>query len=258
MCFHGLGHGVFAGYGYEFPETIEFCKLTGTEEYNQREYIECFGGAIMEFTGGGAHDPELIKLSREKYATGPLEPCMSDAIPDELRSVCLTYLTPQIWEFAGISLGAPDEAKFGEAFALCEEIPEEQIEWRKTCYSGFGKEFIPLAGQRDIRDISNYSNTDFARAIRWCGYAGNSQGEEWCINEGLDSIFWGGENNPDASFRYCSLVREVTNKEYGNSCESKLAWNINFYIKDEDTKKSLCSRLPERLQEMCLADKSME
>lgn len=52
MCFHGLGHGVLAGYGYELEKTVAFCKKTGTEEYNYREYIECFGGAIMELMGG--------------------------------------------------------------------------------------------------------------------------------------------------------------------------------------------------------------
>jgi len=254
MCFHGLGHGVFAGYGYEFPETIEFCKLTGTKEYHQQEYIECFGGAIMEFTGGGDHDPQLIEESREKYITGPLQPCMSDVVPPELRGICLTYLTPQIWQAAGISLASPDESKFAEAFSYCEDIAVSEL--KESCYAGFGKEFIPLAGQRDIRDISNYTNSDFMRAIRWCSYAGNSQGEAWCINEGLDSIFWGGENNPDASFRYCSLVGGVAGKAQEKSCENKLAWNILFYIKDEGSRKSFCGRLSKNVQDICLEDKN--
>jgi len=251
MCFHGLGHGVFAGYGYEFEETIDFCKQTGTEEYNQREYIECFGGAIMEFTGGGAHDPELIRQSRKKYQTGPLAPCMSDVVPDELKGICLTYLTPQIWESAGISLGTPDQKKFGKAFSFCEAIPEDKTDWRRACYSGFGKEFVPLAGKRDIRNISNYSNSDFARAIGWCSYAGNAQGQEWCINEGLDSVFWGGENDPEASFRYCSVVGEVTNASYKASCEDGLYSNIEFYIQQEE-QRNLCTGLSEKFQEQCL------
>ena len=254
MCFHGLGHGVFAGYGYELSPTVDFCKQTGTELYNQREYIECFGGAIMELMGGGGHDPELIKQSRKKYITGPLAPCLSEEVPDELRSICLTYATPQMWQAAGIQLGAPDYKKFGDAFAFCEEIPEGEEEWRKACYSGFGKEFIPLAGQRDIRDISSYSNSDFSRAIEWCSYAGNSQGQEWCINEGLDSVFWGGENDPEASFRYCSVVGEVVDAEYQESCENNLSENISFYIKNEEQKQNLCGKLPGSFQEQCLQE----
>lgn len=252
MCFHGLGHGVFAGYGYELPQTIEFCQKTGTEEYSQREYIECFGGAIMELMGGGGHDPHLWEEARERYITSPLAPCMSPEVPDELRSICLTYLTPQLWEAAGIELGAPNPAQFEDAFAYCDELPREPESWRKSCYSGFGKEFVPLAGQRDIRNISSYSNSDFARAIAWCSYAGNTQGEQWCINEGLDSIFWGGENDPEASFRYCSIVRETASEEHANACEQTLARNISFYITSEEERSTLCSQIPEHARDTCL------
>lgn len=251
MCFHGLGHGVLAGYGYELEPTIDFCKLTGTTEHNEREYIECFGGSIMELVGGGGHDTHLWEEARDMYLTDPLAPCTTDVVPNELKEICLVYLTPEIWARAGIELGAPDEKKFNEAFSYCDYLPIDAVSLRKACYSGFGKEFVPLAGARDIRDISSYSNGEFARAISWCGYAGNEQGEEWCISEGLDSVFWGGENDPEASFRYCSIVTDTTSNALGAACYQRLSSNIEFYIQDAKQKAELCSRIPESLNEPC-------
>jgi len=211
----------------------------------------------MELTGGGGVDPRLWEQSKEKYLAGsPVALCASYIVPDDFKNICMTYITPQIWEAVGISLGAPEEEKFADAFALCEDIPASDTELIESCYSGFGKEFIPLAGARDIRDISSYSNSDFGRAISWCLYAGNEEGKKWCINEGLDSIFWGGENNPEASFRYCSVVGEVVDAEYQNSCENKLAENISFYIEDKEQKRNLCGKLPGSFQEQCLQEPS--
>lgn len=171
-------------------------------------------------------------------------------MPDELRGICLTYATPHLWEYAGIELGNPNQEKFATAFSYCDELPLEPKEWRKACYSGFGKEFVPLAGARDIRNISSYSNSDFARAIAWCSYAGNDQGEEWCINEGLDSVFWGGENDPDASFRYCSIVSDA---HHQGACYATLARNINFFIEDTTQREKLCTRIPDlEIQQECI------
>jgi len=251
MCFHGLGHGVFAGYGYELPETIEFCKLTGTKEYHQREYIECFGGAIMELAGGGGHDPQLWEEARKKYITEPLAPCLSGVVPRELKEICLTYLTPDIWKAAGIELGNFEPAKLKEAFGYCDDIATSETDLRRACYEGFGKEFVPLAGARDIRDISAYSNEDFNRAIAWCTEAGNEQGSAWCIASGLDSIFWGGENDPSASFRYCELVTDLGNPAYRTACYSRLAGAIGFFVHAPYERSRLCSQLPHGFQPVC-------
>jgi len=244
MCFHGLGHGVFAGYGYELEDTIDFCRQTGTAEHQQREYIECFGGAIMELMGGGGHDPELWLASRAKYLDDPLAPCMSDIVPDELKEICLMYATPNIWDAAGVRLGSPDPDTYTQAFSHCDTIPTEDERLRRACFGGFGKEFIPLAGARDIRDISSYSNDAFSRAIEWCTYAQVEDGIGWCVTEGLNSVFWGGENDPQASFRYCALVGDTAGEQYQERCYHDLASNIGFYILDQKERESLCAQLP--------------
>ena len=252
MCFHGLGHGVLAGYGYSLPETLAFCEQTGTQEYNDREYIECFGGAVMELVGGGGHDRELWEEAREEYIQGGSSFCLSDSVPGDLREICFQYITPELWQEAGVNLGRPEVHKFKEAFSLCENIPEQEVELRRSCYGGFGKEFVPLSGARDIRDISSFTNGTFARAITWCTEAENEQGAHWCVQEGLDSVFWGGENDPAASFRYCSVAETVGGEKLQRSCFEQLAENISFYIHDAGLKSSLCEDLPSNLEQQCL------
>ena len=244
MCFHGLGHGVLAGYGYEIAPTIDFCERTGTDAYGDQEYIECFGGAVMELVGGGGHDRALWEAAREQYLTSPLALCTSSEIPDELREVCLVYITPEIWSSVGIELARPQEDLFADAFLYCDTLPADAHALRRACYGGFGKEFVPLAGARDIRDINAFTDEEFTRAIRWCGFAGNEDGVAWCVSEALDSIFWGGENDPDAAFRFCGLVNETLGAAPTDTCYEQLASNIGFYITDIPLRSALCERIP--------------
>lgn len=249
MCFHGLGHGVFAGYGYELPETIDFCELTGTEDYNHQEYTECFGGAVMELTGGGGHDQKLWEDSREKYLSeDPIRLCMSDIVPERLKGICLTYITPEIWTTAGIELGSPDPSKFSEAFEYCNSIPLDKPYLRDACYGGFGKEFVPLAGARDIRQLNNYSDDQLRIVAQWCEYAGTEDGVGYCTSEALDSLFWGGENDPSISFRFCDIVEHTGAQQ---KCYRALNKNIHRYIPDQEIQRALCAQLPEEYATSC-------
>ena len=248
MCFHGLGHGVFAGYGYEIQKTIDFCKQTGTKEFKDREYIECFGGAIMELTGGGGHDPNLWEISRDKYLSEPLFPCLSTVVPNELKSICLTYLTPEIWSSAGIELGIPDPSKFEEAFNYCSVISSSEL--RYACYGGFGKEFVAIVILRDIRDIDDITDGQLGIIYDWCKKAAIDEGIAACSLSALDSIFWGGENDPDISFRYCSLINK-DNAQIGSGCYASLAAQIYIYIPQDSVREKLCSNLPKKVQSLC-------
>lgn len=252
MCYHGLGHGVFAFYGYNITPTIELCKKTGTEEYRQREYFECVGGAIMELMGGGGHDRELWLASRAKYLRDdkPLSLCLSNVIPEDIRPLCLVYLTPRLWELAGIELGRPDPRFFPKAFSMCDELPTAQQELRDACFGGFGKEFIPLAGARDIRGVDRFSDDAYVRAIEWCASASAADGRAACISEALSSIFWGGENDPEASFRFCALVEQSGMQK---ACYGSLARNIRSYSVGT-VRDTLCARIPEAERRMCQSE----
>lgn len=248
MCYHGLGHGVFAFYGYSLPETVSLCTKTGTPEYRNREAIECVGGAVMELTGGGGHDRNLWLAAREKYLEDPMEFCMSATIPDYARPLCFTYITPEFWAAAGIDLGLPDPNLFKDAFAYCDRLQADLL--RESCFGGFGKEFVPLAAARDIRRIDQLDDPVYAKAIKWCEGAGVQDGIVACVTEGLDSVFWGGENDPNASFRYCAQVMDSTVR---SACDAQLASNIRQYIRDPQMKTALCERLPESVRSSCLS-----
>lgn len=249
MCYHGLGHGVFAFYGYDLEPTIDFCKKTGTEAYHDREYIECAGGAVMELMGGGGHDREKWLASREKYLRedDPLSPCLDGVVPDDIRELCLIYLTPQLWELADIDLGRPNPALFSDAFAMCDAIPTSRQNLRDACFGGFGKEFVPLAGARDIRGINSFTDEEFGRAIEWCTYAKAPDGIDSCVSEGVASVFWGGENDPEASFRFCALAEKAG---YADACYKRLASDVSSYTAGQ-RRAQLCERIPSAQRGMC-------
>lgn len=248
MCFHGLGHGVFAYYQYSIPETVDFCKSTGTQEYKNREYIECVGGMVMELMGGGGHDKESWFASRAKYLSRdtPLAPCDEALIPSETKPVCYMYLTPRLWELAGINPGKPDAALFSKAFGLCESIPKESSKERDACLGGFGKEFVPLAGSRDIRRVEDFSDEQLDRVHEWCREGPHAEARGACVKEALASFFWGGENDPEISFRFCALA----GAEEKNPCFGALLENIRAYTVG-DTRSRLCERLPAEFKEDC-------
>lgn len=249
MCYHGLGHGIFAFFEYDLEPTIALCKEAGTTEYHNREYVECVGGAVMELMGGGGHDRDAWLASRTQYLREgtPLAPCTSDVIPSEIKSLCLVYLTPRLWELANIDLGRPDPAFFPKAFAFCDVLPAKQKELRDACFGGFGKEFVPLAGARDIRSVDQLPDSVYTLAIEWCASAPAVDGRSACISEALSSIFWGGENDPDASFRFCGLVSESGMQ---SACYGSLARNIQSYAAASE-RSALCTRIPEEERKEC-------
>lgn len=249
MCYHGLGHGVFAFYSYDLQQTIDFCRKTGTEEHRNREYIECFGGAIMELMGGGGHDREAWLAARAKYLspTMPLSPCMDTVVPTEVKSQCLTYLTPQLWEYAGISMGSPEPALFAKSFAYCDAIPRSKQEMRESCFGGFGKEFFPLVTARDVRDNVEYSDAQLATVIEWCALAEAKDGKESCVADALSSAFWGGEKDPSTSFRLCAVAEF---RGLGDACYGRLADDIRSYT-EGDVRSGLCAQLPDHNQTKC-------
>jgi hypothetical protein len=250
MCYHGLGHGVFSHFAFKFPETVDFCNKTGTEDYFNREYIECVGGAVMELMGGGGHDPYNWEIAREEYLSldDPLSLCLGNEIPDDTKEICLIYITPQIWESVGINLGFPDPSKFPDAFSVCDQISHDKQNLRDACFGGFGKEFIPIIGARDIRGVDNLTDEQYEIAGSWCMYANASDGRRACISETIASLFWGGENNPDASFRFCKLIRD---KDVRGACWLRLASDISTFIIAEKRKNILCKQIPNEFQNVC-------
>ncbi len=250
MCFHGLGHGILAYFEYELLPTIKFCERVGTLEYRNREYIECVGGAIMETISGGGHDRETWQRVRQKYfkESDPLYPCDASFMPSLVKSNCYTYLTPHLFETAGADMGHPTPQNFEDAFRFCDAVPPSDKENRSSCFGGFGKEFVVLAQNRDIRKIEEMTNEQLVKVANWCLLAHDEQGTLDCDNNAVQSLFWGGENKPDTSLRFCNVLPEGKRRE---NCFSELTGAVFYYIDDKKYRADLCNRYPEAYKKIC-------
>lgn len=246
MCYHGLGHGVFAYYGYDLSKTIVFCERAGTSQHQNEEVAQCVSGAVMELLSGGAHDHEQWLIARKKYLLPekPLTLCMSRLVPDVAKTLCLSYLTPRLLELAGADIGNPDPSTFEKAFSFCKPIREKR--WRDACYGGFGKEFIPLAASRDIRSIDQMSDEAYTKAAGWCMRASVADARSACVRHALQSVFWGGENDPTASLRFCRLV----GTSVASACYGELASAATTYL-SKAGREDLCTQFPQEYRDVC-------
>ncbi len=251
MCFHGLGHGVLAFNEYRLEKAVDMCKKTGTPEYHDREYIECVGGASMEMMAG-VHDRDAWEKEKGNYFkdSDPLFPCDAPFMPAEVRPICYIHLTPHLFEVAGMDLGKPDPAYYERSFSYCDKIPTSNVPDRQACYGGFGKEFVVFAQERDVRNIGDMKEPALARVREWCEFARDTTGEQDCNGYALNSLFWGGENNPDASFTYCAIAK---NEEESRFCYEMLAQNISTYLGRGRAGQAVCARVPLPYRNICLS-----
>lgn len=252
MCFHGFGHGVLAYTEYEMPDAVELCKRVGTPQYNDREYHECVGGAVMEMDAG-VHDPEMWERKVDKYVPegNPVELCQADYMPTDAQPICFTYITPYLFEAAGADLGSPTPDDFQKSFRYC-EAADAGVN-RDTCYSGFGKEFIVLVQGRDIRNMERTTNEQLETVIGWCELTDNTRGQDLCKLEVLNSLYWGGENHYDVSIRYCSLL---TPQSFKNECFDRLISFTSHYHPaqsgaDLEYREGLCADVPSEYTKQC-------
>lgn len=243
MCFHGLGHGVLAFNEYKFDRAVAMCAKTGTPEYGNREYVECVGGASMEMMAG-VHDRAVWEKEVGNYLSDaePLRPCNDPYMPAEVQPICFIHLTPHLFEAAGMNLGNPDPSYYAKAFSYCDALPADDAENRTACYGGFGKEFTVLGQGRDVRDVGKTPEPVLRSVREWCALANDAQGEKDCNAYALSSLFWGGENTPDASLAFCAIAEGEAQGE----CYEQLAGHIRYYFPGASPERAaLCERLPE-------------
>jgi len=247
MCFHGLGHGVLAYTGYEIEKAVPLCKKTGTIARNNREYIECVGGMTMEMISG-VHDPSLRVKQSSKYFKDddPLSPCNTAVIPTGAKDICYVYLTPHLFESAGADLGRPVEKDFQKAFSYCDSLTEKSE--RHACFNGFGKEFVVLVKNRDIRDIANMTDGQLKQVYSWCMLSYAADGQQSCIESAVNSLYWGGENDRTASIKFCEAIPNTENQGF---CMTSLMNAVSYYVDDRNYRASFCNELPKGFMNDC-------
>lgn len=247
MCFHGLGHGVLAYTGYDMEKATELCDQMGTEEYAYREASECIGGVTMEMVSG-VHDPDLWQIQLANYLRedDPLYPCTADFISDRDRHMCITYWTPRLFQLAGTNLQKPDPDFFEQAFTFCQTLNDQED--RQTCFASFGKEFIVLARDRDVRNFGRMTDQEMLRSQKWCDLAPNREATKACLLSSVGSLYWGGENPPEVSIQFCNLVED---QEYRAACYNELIHAVDYYISDPTYHQLFCDQVVGEFEQQC-------
>lgn len=255
MCFHGLGHGVLAQYGYAVSKTVAECLKTSTADNQYREGSECVGGAIMEIVGGGFHDRELWEKQRKIYLSNDdlLYPCDSDTIPKDAKPLCYLYITPHLLGSDATNSATIQDSQVKQAFASCGRIPAQELVNRDYCFGGIIKEVIVVtSNDRDIRTVEHMTDEQLQKVYAACLMAGVDDGINSCIRHTINTLYWGGENTPEVSVRFCSLISSESQKSI---CFTHLTGAINFYIQDRQSLASLCKSLPQSYYEACYGPK---
>lgn len=250
MCFHGLGHGVLAYNQYDFPKTIEMCQKTNSNPNNNQEAAQCIGGAIMEIISGGGHDHQLWVKQRPLYLkpNDPLYLCQAKFMPGYAKNMCITYITPYLWEAVGANMSNPNSQDFAKAFQLCTKISKDtDPTLRNGCFAGFGKEFVTLAQDRDIRKIDQANPEQMLRVYDWCNLAPD-EGKMACLNSALNSFYWGGENDPKGAINFCNTIPD---QDFKSNCFDSLFSQISYYIKDPNYYQKVCQQVPDLFQDKC-------
>lgn len=247
MCVHGLGHGVLAYSDYDMRKAAVLCDKTGTEDFHYSEVPQCIGGVTMEMMAG-VHDKVAWSKQAPNYfkENDPLAPCDQGFIPANALSFCYIYLTPHLFEAAGIDLGFPDPLKFGKAMSFCLKLSKTDSN-RSICLASFGKEFVVLANNRNVQSVENMANEQLRKVYDWCKL-GPSEGLQPCVDSALQSLFWGGENDRNVSIRFCSTI---TDGKPSKDCFNSLISAVSYFIADSSYKSSFCSEVPVEYQTGC-------
>lgn len=248
MCVHGLGHGVLGYTEYDMKRAVKLCEKTGTKEYNNQEIGQCIGGVSMEMMAG-VHDKVAWAKEVPNYfkKDEPLSPCSSGFIPERGLGYCYTYLTPRLFEVSGATIASPNPEYFSKAMSYCEAIPKDDRN-RKVCFGSFGKEYVVLANARNVQSVESMTNEQLKLVYTWCNL-GPKEGLSPCLGSALQSLFWGGENDPDVSIRFCNNIPAATEKDL---CFDNLIGAVAYYIGNNPAyKESFCSKIEEEYKNVC-------
>ncbi len=250
MCFHGLGHGILAYYGYRMENALASCAKTGSLQYAHREMIECVGGAVMEIVGGGFHDRDIWQRQRVKYLSkkDPLAPCNKPVVPDAAKHMCYLYLTPNLIEPLAIEFATLTEQQVSKAFSACRQISLVEVANRDYCFGGVAKEFLVIVKARDFRNIEELTDADLDRWFWLCRLAESDDGIASCVRHSVNTFYWGGENNPRLSVRFCGRIHDVFSQ---NVCYSHLIGSVHTYAISSTMVSSACRLLPASYKKLC-------
>lgn len=252
MCYHGLGHGVFAYYGFTFPNTVKFCEQEGTADAHFVQRDECIGGAVMELIGGGGHDRDKWTAANARYfkKSDPLAPCSNSSIPTYAKTMCYVYITPHLVEWSGASFQNFTSEQITKAMDACAPLKMNSPE-RNACVGGFGKEFAGgVVGHSDSRllTLGTYTDAQLKEVERLCTLATDPRDAHTCELYALGTFFWGGEAEKHLATRYCNVLSDAESR---GLCFNDLAHRIVASIGNPTIRAARCELVDEAHRPLC-------
>lgn len=252
LCFHGLGHGVLVYAEYDMEKAAMLCNKINFFVDAVVERAECIGGAVMELTGGGFHDPEMWRAVRSRYLNkeDPLSLCRSVFIADESKYKCFMYITPFLVEALGSDPNKPSMSDIENAFQYCDTVPVSEPLNREMCFGGFAKYILASVFGRLILPETIYMVPDdiLYQVHEWCMRAGDPEGSAACIRNAVTALYWDGRNDMADPIRFCA---GISNKYQQQACFDHLMLLVGYYRDEEWYYRVFCREIPVLYQSQC-------
>ncbi|OGG56599.1 hypothetical protein A2680_04645 [Candidatus Kaiserbacteria bacterium RIFCSPHIGHO2_01_FULL_55_37] len=130
-CFHGIGHGVLAYYGYGFADVGRALSLCAQLSW-KGQMSGCSDGVFMEYNFR-VMEKDPTKKSRPFTMSERYEPCLSVR---EYPQAC--YFGLGSWWATALPQDASLSSRMGE---FCAKVKREDL--RRACYRGIGYGILP-------------------------------------------------------------------------------------------------------------------
>lgn len=254
-CFHGMGHGILAYLAYDYEQAITECKTVGeiatganpdTDHQALFVWKQCVDGATMELMQG-LHDAAAWAKALPTYMpeSDLLMPCNASYMPDAVRDSCYIYLRPRLMRAAGIAKNDRtfDPENYATALSYCEAVPEEFH--RKTCYGGFGMQFVYSINGNDNRTFGELPFTSLKKIHELCALA-PFEGQSACTATAAETIL-GGSRNVATVSTFCSLSPDAVIKD---RCYNSTIRLLKQYVPDAAANPP-CESFPTSYWQMC-------
>ncbi len=160
-CFHGLGHGVLAYYGYGIPELKKALIVCESLSW-QRPYGGCPDGVFMEYdfrTMAEAPEERGRRFSPEEWE----EPCPS--VSERFREACY-FSRPAWWRSSLHPDGGLPPGLADTLGAYCTQVKGELNQ--AACYRGIGHALAPNADFNPARGSKACDELSPTRAVVYC------------------------------------------------------------------------------------------
>jgi len=183
-CQHGIGHGIEAALGYDFPALQKSLSLCESLPHND-PIGGCYGGALMEYNMqtmlGEQGKPRPLTSAGVQY------PC--DSIDSAFQNACY-FWQPQWWAQTLRRQGTTDlDEIYRTIGTYCAAAPAAD---QRSCYEGTGN------------NLPADANFDGDRARQLCiDVSSDPQDQLYCRALAADSLFVGGAGKKGDALAVC-------------------------------------------------------